>query len=120
MEAAEKFFHEPSRRSLENAGKELAELTNMGVVEKILVIAPANGQICMDPTPILDVYTRWATGFCEEKVTIVCDTMHHSTQKMAHTIAEGLIAGGMEVRMYYLHEDERSEIVKDILTSTGV
>ncbi len=120
MEAAQKFYANllvlPSKMLV----KKLAELTNMGVVEKIRMIAPAHGQIWTDPAPILDAYTRWATGVCEEKVTIVYDTMHHSTQKMAHAIAEGLIAGGMDVRMYYLHEDERSEIVKDILTSKGV
>jgi len=31
-----------------------------------------------------------------------------------------LISGGMDVKISYLHEDERSEIVKDILTSKGI
>lgn len=39
---------------------------------------------------------------------------------MAHAIAEGIISEGVDVRMYYLHEDERSEIVKDILDSKAV
>jgi coenzyme F420H2 oxidase len=41
--------------------------------------------------------------------------MHHSTHKMALALAEGLIAGGADVAMHFLHVDERSEVVKDIL-----
>ena len=46
--------------------------------------------------------------------------MHYSTQKMAHEVAEGVMAEGYDVEMYFLHEDERSEIVKSILTSKAV
>jgi flavorubredoxin len=33
---------------------------------------------------------------------------------MAHAIAEGVMSEGVDVKMYCLHLDERSEIVKDI------
>ena len=56
----------------------------------------------------------------KDKVTIVYDTMHYSTQTMAHEVAEGIISQGYDVEMYFLHEDERSEIVKSILTSKAV
>ncbi len=120
MDAAAKFYGNllvlPSKLLV----KKVDELGKLGVLEKTRMIAPAHGQIWTDPAPILKAYMEWATGVCQDKVTIVYDTMHHSTQMMAHAIAEGLIAGGMEVRMYYLHEDERSEIAKDILTSKGI
>jgi flavorubredoxin len=120
MDAAAKFYGNllvlPSKLLL----KKLDEFRRLGLVEKIRMIAPGHGQIWTDPGRILSAYTDWATGVCENKVTIIYDTMHHSTQVMAHAIAEGLIAGGMDVKMYYLHEDERSEIVKDILTSKGI
>ena len=70
---------------------------------------------------IIGAYSDWATGKrAEDKVTIVYDTMHYSTQKMAHEVAEGIIAEGYDVEMFFLHEDERSEIVKSILTSKAV
>jgi flavorubredoxin len=120
MDAAAKFYGNllvfPSKMLV----KKIDELTKMGVLEKVRMIAPGHGQIWTNPAPILSAYTGWATGVCRNKVTIIYDTMHHSTQMMAHAIAEGLIAGGMDVKMYYLHEDERSEIVKDILTSKGI
>jgi flavorubredoxin len=120
MDAAAKFYGNllvyPSKLLV----KKVDELQKMGVLEKVRMIAPGHGQIWTNPAPILSAYTSWATGVCQNKVTIIYDTMHHSTQMMAHAIAEGLISGGMDVKMYYLHEDERSEIVKDILTSKGI
>ncbi|HSA38889.1 MAG TPA: FprA family A-type flavoprotein [Methanoregula sp.] len=120
MDAAAKFYGNllvlPSKMLV----KKMGELATMGIVDKILMIAPGHGQIWTNPAPILSAYTEWSTGICRDKVTIIYDTMHHSTQMMAHAIAEGLIAGGMDVKMYYLHEDERSEIVKDVLTSRGI
>ena len=120
MDAAAKFYANllvlPSKMLL----KKVEELKTLGVLDKVRMIAPAHGQIWTDPGKILSAYVGWATGVAENKVTIIYDTMHHSTQMMAHAIAEGLISGGMDVKIYYLHEDERSEIVKDILTSKGI
>ena len=120
MDAAAKFYANllvlPSKLLL----KKVDELKTLGVLDKVKMIAPAHGQIWTDPGKILSAYAGWATGIAENKVTIIYDTMHHSTQMMAHAIAEGLISGGMDVKIYFLHEDERSEIVKDILTSKGI
>ena len=84
------------------------------------MIAPSHGQILTYPMKIIGAYTDWAQGVCEDKITIVYDTMHYSTQKMAHELAEGAISEGYDVEIFYLHEDERSEIVKSILTSKGI
>lgn len=120
MDAAAKFYANllvlPSKMLL----KKVDELKTLGVLDKVRMIAPAHGQIWTDPGKILSAYVGWATGVAEHKVTIIYDTMHNSTRMMAHAIAEGLISGGMDVKVYYLHEDERSEIVKDILTSKGI
>jgi flavorubredoxin len=120
MDAAAKFYANllvlPSKMLL----KKVEELKTLGVLEHVKMIATGHGQIWTDPGKILSAYVGWATGVAENKVTIIYDTMHHSTQMMAHSLAEGLISGGMDVKMYFLHEDERSEIVKNILTSKGI
>ncbi len=120
MDAAAKFYANllvlPSKMLVKKVG----EMDAMGVLGKVKMIAPAHGQIWTDPAKIVNAYKGWATGACDNKVTIIYDTMHHSTQMMAHAMAEGLMDGGMDVKMYFLHEDERSEIVKDILTSKGI
>jgi flavorubredoxin len=46
--------------------------------------------------------------------------MHGSTKMLAHGLAEGVIAGGCDVKMFNLHDDERSEIVKHILDSKAI
>ena len=121
MDAAQKFYGNlivPLSKKVLNKFDEIIEL---GLLDQIKMIAPSHGQIWTDPMKIIGAYGDWATGKrAEDKVTIVYDTMHYSTQKMAHEVAEGIIAEGYDVEMFFLHEDERSEIVKSILTSKAV
>ena len=115
MQAAQKFYANLITPSSRLVLKKLDEVKTLGLFDKIRMIAPSHGQIWTDPAKIVSAYTDWATGKAKDKATIVYDTMHYSTQKMAHAPAEGLIAAGVDVAVYFLHADERSEIVKDIL-----
>lgn len=101
--------------------KKAEELTGLGLIEKVKMIAPSHGQIWTDPGKVLGAYVGWATGSAmKNKVTIIYDTMHGSTKMLAHGLAEGVIAGGCDVKVFNLHEDERSEIVKHILDSKAI
>jgi coenzyme F420H2 oxidase len=82
-------------------------VAELGLLDKIKMIAPSHGQIWTEPMKVIGAYSAWASGHCEEKVTIIYDTMHGSTQKMAHAVAEGVISKGADVKIYYLHEDEQ-------------
>lgn len=120
MDAAQKFYANLITPLSKLVLKKFQEVTDLGLLEQIKIIAPSHGQIWTDPMKIIGAYSNWATGNCKDKVTIIYDTMHYSTQKMAHALAEGVISEGVDVKMYYLHEDERSEIVKDILDSKAI
>jgi coenzyme F420H2 oxidase len=120
MLAAQKFYANLITPLSPLVLKKLDEVKTLGLLDKIRVIAPSHGQMWTDPAKIINAYAYWATGKAKNKATIVYDTMHSSTQKMAHALAEGLIAGGVDVAVYFLHVDERSEIVKDILDSALV
>lgn len=120
MDATKKFYANLITPLSKLVLKKFEEVTELGLLDKIKIIAPSHGQIWTDPMKVIGAYSAWATGQCEEKVTIVYDTMHSSTQKMAHAVAEGAISEGVDVKIYYLHEEERSEIVKDILDSKAV
>ena len=97
------------------------ELTGLGLIEKVKMIAPSHGQIWTDPGKVLGAYVGWASGSAmKNKVTIVYDSMHGSTRMLAHQLAEGVISGGCDVKIFNLHEDERSEIVKHILESKAI
>lgn len=96
------------------------EIKKLDLLDKIKIIAPSHGQIWTDPMKIINAYSEWATGKCKNKATIIYDTMHYSTKTMAHALAEGLIAEDVDISMYFIHEDERSEMVKDILESKAL
>lgn len=120
MDAAKKFYANLITPLSPLVLRKLKEVGDLGLLDKIEIIAPSHGQIWTDPGKIIGAYTEWATGKCRDKVTIVYDTMHGSTQKMAHALAEGVMSEGVDVVMYFLHNDERSEIVKDILDSKAI
>lgn len=120
MDGAQKFYANLVTPLSKLVLKKFQQVQDLGLLEQIKMIAPAHGQIWTDPMKVIGAYSDWATGNCKDKVTIIYDTMHHSTQKMAHALAEGVNSEGVDVKMYYLHEDERSEIVKDILDSKAI
>ncbi|OWT32434.1 MBL fold metallo-hydrolase [Methanobrevibacter sp. 87.7] len=121
MDGAQKFYANLITPLSNLVLKKFNEIIDLGLLDKIKMIAPSHGQIWTDPMKVINAYSNWATGkAAEDKVTIVYDTMHYSTQTMAHEVAEGAMAEGYDVEMFFLHEDERSEIVKSILTSKAV
>ncbi|MBM7409170.1 FprA family A-type flavoprotein [Methanococcus maripaludis] len=120
MDANQKFYANLITPLSKLVLKKFNEVISLGLLEKITMIAPSHGQIWTDPMKVISAYQNFATGQCKDKATIVYDTMHYSTQKMAHAFAEGLLSEGIEVVIYNLHSDERSEIVKDILDSKAV
>jgi flavorubredoxin len=120
MDATKKFYANLITPISKLVLKKFQEVTDLGLLEKIKMIAPAHGQIWTDPMKVIGAYSDWATGKCKDKITIIYDTMHYSTQMMAHALANGAMSEGVDVKIYYLHEDERSEIVKDILDSKAI
>lgn len=121
IEAAQKFYANLLTPFTPLLNMKLNEIVEMGLLEKIKIIAPSHGQIWTEPMKIIEAYQNWAGGVCQkDQATLIYDTMHFSTQYMAHAIAEGLMSEGVNVKMHFLKEDERSEIVKDILESKAV
>ena len=120
MDAAKKFYANLITPLSMLLLRKFEEIKELELLEKINIIAPSHGQIWTDPMQIISAYSDWATGKCDNMATIVYDTMHSSTRKMAHSLAEGLIYEDIKVNMYFLHDDERSEIIKDILESKAL
>ena len=77
------------------------------------MIAPCHGEIWKNPETILNYYTDWSHGVCKDKITVIYDTMHHSTEKMAYSVAEGIMSEGVEVKMYFMQEDGADDVVSD-------
>ena len=98
----------------------LDELTNTGLINDIKMIAPCHGEIWTNPGPIVEKYAEWGSGVCKDKITIIYDTMHHSTEKLAYQIAEGIMSEDVEVVMYFMQEDNPDDVITDILDSKAI
>lgn len=120
LKAAKKFFANLVVLGAPMLRMKFQELTEAGIVEQIKMIAPCHGQIWKNPSKIIQAYSDWASGVCEDKITIVYDTMHHSTEKLAFQIAEGIMSEGVEAVMYHMESDYESEVVTDILDSKAI
>ena len=46
--------------------------------------------------------------------------MHHSTEKLAFQIAEGIMSEGVEVEMYFMQYDGPDDVITDILDSKAI
>jgi flavorubredoxin len=54
------------------------------------------------------------------KAVIIYDTMWGSTEKMAHALAEGVIAEGVEVKLYNLTRSDKSDVIKEVLDARAI
>jgi flavorubredoxin len=92
----------------------------LAVVEglDIEIIAPSHGVIWRKYIKqILELYHAFSDGACEDTALVIYDTMWHSTESMAHSIAEGFARRGTKVILYNLKVSELSDIVTDALTA---
>ena len=66
---------------------------------------------------ILDLYRRWSSGTVDERAVVVFDSMWHSTEILARTIAEAFAQRKIPAAFYDLKATPMSDIVTDIFTS---
>lgn len=84
----------------------------------IEMIAPSHGVIWRSHVKdILDAYHQYSDAVNEDTALIIYDTMWHSTEKIAHSIAEGFDKKGTKVRLFDLKENELSDIITEVLTA---
>ncbi|HAR97168.1 MAG TPA: MBL fold metallo-hydrolase [Deltaproteobacteria bacterium] len=96
----------------------IAEIQKAGL--EIDVIAPDHGIIWRtNPGMILTRYLEMAEGKAVESVSIVYDTMWHSTERMAQPIAKGITDEGLECRIMKLRATPMSVAVKEFWRSRG-
>ena len=82
------------------------------------MIATGHGIIWRSHIPeIIERYKQWSSGETEERAVIVFDSMWHSSEAMAHTIAEAFIDKGYSVGYYDIKKNAHADIMTDILTS---
>ncbi len=87
------------------------------------IIAPDHGPIWRgdeDIARIIGNYGKWATQTPTTKAVVVYATMWHSTEAMARTIAEGILAGGAAVKLMSMDHVHRSDVVYELLDAGAI
>ncbi len=96
--------------------KLLKDVTALGI--KIDLIAPDHGLMWRKNIPaIIKAYDDWSKPTLKNKAVVVFDTMWKSTELMAGQVAEGLMSKGVTVKLMKLGENDRSDVMTEILDS---
>jgi flavorubredoxin len=99
--------------------KLISKITEMGL--EIDMICPDHGVMWRrDPGKIINAYKEWSEQRPKRKAVIVYDTMWHSTEKMAETIAETLSQEGVYTIPMKLRASHRSDVITEILDAGAV
>lgn len=96
----------------------LAEVQKLGL--EIDMIAPDHGIIWRaNPGKILQMYLDMANGKAKESVSIIYDTMWHSTELMTTPIMQGVKDEGLDCKIIKLRAAPMSLAVKEFWKSRG-
>ena len=94
-----------------------AALKAVGGLE-IGMICPSHGVIWRQNIPdIIARYQAWSANETDGSAVVVYDSMWHSTETMAKTVAETFREEGIAVKLYDLKVSHHSDIISDILTA---
>ncbi len=87
----------------------------------ITMIAPDHGIIWRNnPGKILEAYSRWCVHANNGKALIIYDSMWHSTEMMAKSIAGGLQDKGISYKLLNLQVNHHSDVMCDVLEAGAV
>lgn len=87
----------------------------------IKMIAPDHGVIWRkNINTIIEAYQKWSTGGSNGKALVIYETMWHSTEKMAKSIAAGLEETGVSTELINLKFHHRSDILTKVLSAKAV
>jgi flavorubredoxin len=98
--------------------KMLAKLGEMGL--EIEAVGPSHGVIWRRPEDVAGIvaaYQRWSRFEAPERVSLIYDTMWHSTEKMTMSIADGVSQEGVDCAVLNLGSNPRSELARRVLDS---
>jgi flavorubredoxin len=98
--------------------RKLAEVKDLGL--EIDIIAPDHGVIWRShPDKVLQMYSDMAAGKCMERVSVIYDTMWHSTERMIEPLVAGLREESMDTKVIKLRATPASVAVKEFWRSRG-
>jgi flavorubredoxin len=98
--------------------RKIEDITKLGL--EIEMIAPDHGVIWRkDPGDIIQKYLDLANGKAALSVSVIYDTMWHSTEHMTLPIMQGIKEEGVECKVIKLRATPMSEAIKEFWKSRG-
>lgn len=75
-----------------------------------------------NPIQIVEKYLQWADNYQENQITILYDTMWHSTRIMAEQIAAGIRAedSAVTVKLYNLAKTDKNDVITEVFRSKAI
>jgi anaerobic nitric oxide reductase flavorubredoxin len=96
----------------------VAEIQKLGI--EIDMIAPDHGIIWRaNPEKVLQMYLDMAEGKSDLSISVIYDTMWHSTEKMSLPIMQGVKDEGVECKVIKLRATPMSVAIKEFWKSRG-
>ena len=87
----------------------------------IRMIAPDHGVIWRThQAEILGAYDNWSKSTCRDKALVIYDSMWHSTEEMAHAVANGIEETGVSISLINLKVHHRSDIMTQVLDAKAI
>jgi len=87
----------------------------------IRMIAPDHGIVWRNnPAKVLEAYSRWCVHESTGNAIIIYDTMWHSTEMMAKSVASGLADEGIHYKLINLQVNHRSDVMTDVLDAGAI
>ncbi len=97
----------------------LSEIQAMGL--EFDMIAPDHGLIWRsNAEQVVDWYSEWCKQTPCKKALVVFDSMWRSTEMMAKSVADGLMAEGVSVRVLNLDVSHRADVMTELLDAKAV
>jgi len=99
--------------------KLLKDVGEMGI--EFDMIAPDHGPIWRGfHEKIIESYASWSKQETAYKAVVIYDTMWHSTEKMAHAVADGLMDEGASVKVLNMRYCHRSDVMTDLMDAGAI
>ncbi len=98
--------------------KKINEVLGLGL--PIDVIATSHGVVWRkNPTQIVEKYLAWASGYRENQIAILYDTMWDGTRIMAEKIAQGIgeADGEVRVKLFNLAKTDKNDVITEVFKS---
>jgi len=102
-------------------GRKIKEFASLNL--PLDIICSSHGVIWRDnPMQIVEKYLEWSSGYKENQITIIYDTMWNGTRTMAEGIAEGIkrVDRSVNIKLYNVSGTDKNDVITEVFKSKGI